>query len=78
MSESEDRYLAQTVDDVLELRLDVIELETILYAEADPARIFCVKVTDASRPCCAVAATLWMGEGAVDEICGAGCNGVKW
>ena len=44
VSESEDRYPAGSLDDVHELILDVVELETILDAEADPKGVPCVDV----------------------------------
>ena len=78
VSEGEDRYPARNVNDVPELSLDVIELTPILRAEADPIRIPCVDVNDVPRNVCAVSVVLWIGEGAVDELCGAGCDGVDW
>ncbi len=66
------------MNDAPKLSLDVIELVSILRAEADPMGIPCIDVNDVPHKVCAAPVILWIGEGAVGELCGAGCDGVDW
>ena len=59
------------MNDAPKLSLDVVELVSILRAEADPMRIPCIDVNGVPHKVCAASVMLWMGEGAVDGLCGA-------